>query len=144
MICRECRTLPRADLQRILATGEIHGFLDQKNISQKNIGRLKDFASIDDETFQELRGLILEIAMAAPRKRRRWKLLSANRKDLIQKAVDIGLIEDVREADEFQEPEMFDFTQVPDWDESDFDEMYGSTTDPECTNSESSKNDIPF
>lgn len=56
----------------------------------------------------------------------------------------MGLIEDFCEADELEDPEMYDFTQMPDWDESDFDEMYGSTTDPENTNSESSEIDIPF
>lgn len=82
--------------------------------------------------------------MLAPRKRRRWKLLSANQKDLLQRAVDMGLIEDDCEADELEDPEVYDFTQMPDWNESDFDEMYGSTTDPENTNSESSEIDIPF
>lgn len=84
---------------------EILGFIDQSNISRKNIARLKALDAIDDATFQKRRVLILEIAQVAPRKRRRWKLIASNNRDLLERAIAARLIEDLRKPQEFEESE---------------------------------------
>ncbi len=103
-VCADCRQLPKAEQQRRLAIDEILGFLEQSNRSAKNIARLKELVSIADPRFQLLRELILEIALVAPHKRRRWKVLREHRLDLLKRAVDAGFVEELIE---------------PDWDESD-------------------------
>lgn len=40
-ICRDCRRLPKVELERLLAMEEILGFVEQSNISTKNIARLQ-------------------------------------------------------------------------------------------------------
>lgn len=121
-ICSDCRRLPKATLQRQLAFDEIFGFMEQSNISQKNIARLKALDAIHDTTFQKLRLLILEIAQVAPRRRRRWKLIASNNRDLLERAIAAGLIEDLREPDEFEEPEYFDLAEIRN--PNDFDDQY--------------------
>ena len=121
-ICSDCRRLPKATLQRQLAFDEIFGFMEQSNISQKNIARLKALDAIHDTTFQKLRLLILEIAQVAPRRRRRWKLIASNNRDLLERAIAAGLIEDLREPDEFDEPEYFDLAEIRN--PNDFDDQY--------------------
>ena len=96
--------------------------MEQSNISQKNIARLKALDAIHDTTFQKLRLLILEIAQVAPRRRRRWKLIASNNRDLLERAIAAGLIEDLREPDEFEEPEYFDLAEIRN--PNDFDDQY--------------------
>lgn len=124
--------------------GEILGFMDQSNISQKNIARLKSFASIDDATFQKLRVLILEIAQLAPRRRRRWKLVASNRRDLLQAAIEAGLIEHFSESGEFEESDSFEFIQSQDSDEFESFDMNFSSRDPDDFDDELADSDVPL
>ena len=124
--------------------GEILGFMDQSNISQKNIARLKSFASIDDATFQKLRVLILEIAQLAPRRRRRWKLVASNRRDLLQAAIEAGLIEHFSESSEFEESDSFEFIQSQDSDEFESFDMNFSSRDPDDFDDELADSDVPL
>ena len=124
--------------------GEILGFMDQSNISQKNIARLKSFASIDDATFQKLRVLILEIAQLAPRRRGRWKLVASNRRDLLQAAIEAGLIEHFSESSEFEESDSFEFIQSQDSDEFESFDMNFSSRDPDDFDDELADSDVPL
>lgn len=124
--------------------GEILGFMEQSNISPKNIARLKALDAIDDATFQKLRVLILEIAQVAPRSRRRWKLVAANRRDLLQSAIEAGLIEDFREPWEFEDSDSFEFIQSQDSDEFESFDMLFASRDPDDFDDESTDSDIPF
>lgn len=135
-ICSDCRRLPKAELQRNLAIGEILGFMDQSNISQKNIARLNGLALIDDATFQKLRTMILEIAQLAPRRRRRWKLVAANNSNLLQRAIEAGLVEDFRETGAFEEPDPFEFIHIQGSDDFDSFDGFGSTADAERSEEE--------
>ena len=51
-VCRQCRKRPHEERRRILLQEEILGFLDQSNISSKNLRRLgeSDIDIWDDET----------------------------------------------------------------------------------------------
>lgn len=93
--CRQCRQRPKDERQRILATDEIYGFLDQSNISQTNIERLEQLSSIDDSTFQKLRTMVLEIAILSPRKRKRWAKLREKNLELFQRIVESSLFDHV-------------------------------------------------
>lgn len=90
VICSECRRLPKDEITRILVTEEVYHFLEQSNISKKNIARLESLTSIEDESFQQLRGLVLEIAKAKPHKKRRWKFLRKEHPELLERAVQSG------------------------------------------------------
>jgi hypothetical protein len=94
-VCKECRKLPKSEQKRILAEKEIVRFLDQKNISAKNIGRLEDLVSIADPGFQALRRLILEIARIAPLKRKRSIILRSKSPLIYCRAVDALLVDEV-------------------------------------------------
>jgi len=89
-VCRDCRQLPKAEQALILASDEVWGFLEQTNISAKNIARLESLASVHDAAFQELRMLVLEIARVSPRKRNRWKKVRQERPDLYRRIVAAG------------------------------------------------------
>lgn len=93
-VCKECRKLPKSEQKRILAENEIVGFLDQKNISAKNIKRLEVLASIEDPRCQSLRRLILEIAHVAPGKRKRWQILRSQYQQIYGRSVDALLIDE--------------------------------------------------
>lgn len=93
-VCKECRKRPKSEQKRILAENEILRFLDQKNISAKNIKRLQELVSIEDPQFQFLRKLIEEIAQVAPRRRGRLKILRSEYPDIYYGALDAALIDD--------------------------------------------------
>ena len=93
-VCKECRKLPKSEQKRRLAENEIVGFLDQKNISAKNVKRLQELVSIEDPQFQFLRRLIEEIAQVAPRRRGRLKILRSEYLDIYRRAIDAALIDD--------------------------------------------------
>jgi hypothetical protein len=93
VICKKCRTRPKPERERILATDEVYGFLDQSNISAKNINRLQELDSIEHEPFQQLRSLVLAIAHVKPGKKRRWKVLRAKHRNLFDRLVESGLFD---------------------------------------------------
>ena len=92
--CSKCRQRPKDERRLILATEEVHGFLNQSRISDKNIKRLGELAGIDDAAFQSLRSLVLQIATIRPGKRRRWKVLRLQHLDLFEQIVDCGHFDD--------------------------------------------------
>jgi hypothetical protein len=57
---------------------ELYGFLEQSNISGKNIARLEILAQHASSEVKDLALLILEVARVKPHKRRRWKFLEQN------------------------------------------------------------------
>ena len=69
-------------------------FLEQSNISAKNIARLRELVKIEDAAFQTLRQMVLEIALIAPRKRHRRKRLDFDHPDLLRRATNEGLVEE--------------------------------------------------
>lgn len=100
VICSKCRQRPKVEQQRILATDEVHGFLQQSNISAKNIQRLAELASLDDAAFARLRILVLEIATVQPRKRKRWKRLRQDHAELYERITDSGLFDYLLDEEE--------------------------------------------
>jgi hypothetical protein len=81
-ICKDCQRLPRDQLDRIERMDELYGFLEQSNISPKNITRLKILGQHANSEVKHLALLILEVARVKPHKRRRWKFLAQNHHEL--------------------------------------------------------------
>jgi hypothetical protein len=86
-VCKDCQRRPRAERDQIEHLDDLLGFLDQRNISAKNIERLKVLASHPDRELQRLAGLVLDIARVHPHKRRRWRHLAAHQRELFYRAV---------------------------------------------------------
>ena len=79
--------MPREKRDRIERLDELWDFLDQSNISAKNIARLKTLVTHPDVEVQKLATLVLDVALVHPFKRRRWRPLAARHRDLFDQAV---------------------------------------------------------
>jgi hypothetical protein len=84
-ICKDCQRMPHEKRQRIEQLDELYGFLDQSNISNRNIERLATLTQATHQEVPELASLLLEIARVHPRKRRRLKFLARQRRDLLKR-----------------------------------------------------------
>jgi uncharacterized protein (DUF4415 family) len=84
--------MPKEKRDAIEEQEEIFGFLKQSHISEKNVARLKTLAASANSQTAELAGIVLEVAWVKPYKRRRLKVLARERKDLLQKLRETGLI----------------------------------------------------
>ena len=71
---------------------EIFGYLKQSHISEKNVKRLKQLADSESDKIAKLANIVLEVADVKPYKRRRLKVLARERRDLLQKLEETGLI----------------------------------------------------
>lgn len=84
--------MPKEERDAMEQEEEIFGFLKQSHISEKNIARLKVLASSANPRIAELADIVLEVAMVKPYKTRRLKVLARERKDLLRKLDETGLI----------------------------------------------------
>jgi hypothetical protein len=82
LICKDCQRLPRDQRDGIECMDELFGFLDQSNISRKNIARLEILTQHASSEVKNLALLVLEVARVKPHKRRRWKILAQNHSEL--------------------------------------------------------------
>lgn len=72
---------------------EIHEFLDQSNISKKNIKRLTELESDDDERVASLASVLKQVALVSPGRRKRWRRLRERHRHLIHAARQSGLLD---------------------------------------------------
>lgn len=91
-ICRRCHRMPREKQDTLLQEREIHGFLEQSRISEKNIARLQVLARSKQHAVAELASLVADIAQAAPYRRRRIKTLARERRDILKRMEIAGLL----------------------------------------------------
>ena len=84
--------MPKDAREAIEHEDEIFNFLNQSHISDKNVARLRVLASSQNERISELASIVLEVAEVKPYKKRRLKVLARERRDLLRKLVDTGLI----------------------------------------------------
>jgi len=66
---------------------ELWDFLDQSNISAKNIQRLRTLVAHPDAEVQGMATLVLDVALVHPHKRRRWRHLAARHREMFDRAV---------------------------------------------------------
>ena len=71
MYSKDCQRMPREERDHIEHLDELWEFLDQSNISAKNIQRLKVLASQSDSEVETLAKFVLDLALVHPHKRRR-------------------------------------------------------------------------
>lgn len=74
--------MPPDERDHIERMDELCGFLEQSNISAKNIARSKILTQHASSEVSHLAALVLDIARVKPHKRRRWKFLAHNHFDL--------------------------------------------------------------
>lgn len=91
-ICRDCQKLPASEREAIEQPDEIFGYLRQSHISAKNIARLRELVGSENAHVAELAAVVLEVAKVKPHKKRRLKFLARERRDLLRKLDETGLI----------------------------------------------------
>ena len=92
-VCRDCRKRPKAEVERIEREDEICGFMEQSNISEKNIQRLETLTHSELPGIADLASLVLAVARVKPHKRRRFKFLASRHRDLLNKLIRSGLFD---------------------------------------------------
>jgi uncharacterized protein (DUF4415 family) len=80
------------EINEIDQTEEIFSFMQQSHISEKNVARLTVLAESENKKISELAGIVLEVARVKPYKKRRLKVLARERRDLLEKLDETGLI----------------------------------------------------
>ena len=91
-ICKECARKPKSEINEIDQTEEIFSFMQQSHISKKNVDRLTVLAESENKKISELAGIVLEVARVKPYNKRRLKVLARERRDLLEKLDETGLI----------------------------------------------------
>ena len=91
-ICKECARKPKTEIDKIEQKEEIFKYLQQSHISKKNVTRLSMLAESENQKIAELVGIVLEVARVKPHKKRRLKVLARERRDLLDKLDETGLI----------------------------------------------------
>jgi hypothetical protein len=84
--------MPKEERELIEQSEEIFGFLKQSHISERNVARLRTLAASSNPRIAELAGITLEVALVKPHKRLRLKFLARERRDLLAKLKEKGLI----------------------------------------------------
>lgn len=84
--------MPKDKINEIKHKDEIVGFMEQSNISKKNIARLNELKNSENNEVSEWASLVLEVTKIKPHKRRRLKILAAKNPELLLKLEEIGLI----------------------------------------------------
>jgi hypothetical protein len=91
-VCKVCSRKPKNERDSIEHKEEIYNFLCQSHISKKNIARLKSLIDSSDREVAYLASIVLEVAMVKPYKKKRLVVLAKERRDLLDKLDETGLI----------------------------------------------------
>ena len=91
-ICKECSRKPRVEINEIDMEQEIFGYLKQSHISNKNVKRLKLLVKSVSDKIAKLADIVIDVAKVKPYKKRRLKVLARERRDLLEKLDETGLI----------------------------------------------------
>ncbi len=93
-ICKECAKKPKEEISAIVQKDEILSFLEQSNISQKNIERLEILSRSSNSKVATIAKLVIEVAKVKPHKKRRSKFLAKEHGVLFFRLDEAGLIFD--------------------------------------------------
>jgi hypothetical protein len=114
-ICRKCRRLPRETREALLQEREIVGFLErQSHISERNLSRLRTLARSGDARIADLARIVSEVARVAPYRRHRMRTLARERRELLTRMGEAGLIVALRSP---EEPDGADIDPLTAWNE---------------------------
>lgn len=84
--------MPKEKRESLEQSEEIFGFLKQSHISDGNIARLRTLAASSNPRVAELASITLEVALVKPYKKLRLKFLNRERRGLLEKLKETGLI----------------------------------------------------
>jgi hypothetical protein len=91
-ICKDCAKKPKEEIEIIDQEQEIFRYLQQSNISAKNLSRLERLTKSQNQRIAELATIVLEVGRIKPNKRQRLKFLAKEHRELLQELDDAGLI----------------------------------------------------
>ena len=91
-VCKKCSAMPKQERQIIEDRSEILSFLDQSNISKKNIGRLKILSASENQEISDLAKLVWEMAKIRSHKRKRLKYIAKANPQLLETIKKSGII----------------------------------------------------
>lgn len=91
-VCSDCAKLPRETRDLIRAEKDISGFLEQRNISERNIARLRELTNCTDELTRLRAAAVLEVALLHPRRRKRISFLLRNHRELAVRLRELSLM----------------------------------------------------
>lgn len=91
-VCKDCMRLPKEERQATEEEQEIWDYLRQSNISETNLARLGKLAASPNEEIAAMARLVLEIGRVHPQRRSRLRFLTRERKDLLDRLEETGLI----------------------------------------------------
>jgi hypothetical protein len=84
--------MPREKRDAVLHQQEIRGFLDQSHISPKNLARLRVLGRSENTQIATLAHLVFDVGATTPYRRQRIRVLARERRDILQRMEEIGLI----------------------------------------------------
>lgn len=93
-ICKKCRTLPKADRQRLLDETFLVQALEQKNISEKNVSNFNVMRLRYSDSLGDKAAVMVELGSVHPRKKKRYGFLYHHKRDLYDRMVQLNMIED--------------------------------------------------
>ena len=103
-ICKDCQKRPKSERDKIDITRELFAYIEQSNISAKNIRRLTQLAEHEDHDIREHAASLLDIAKVYPHRRKRWRRLVKTHFHLFRRYRQaIGLWDDADVDDVFGE-----------------------------------------
>jgi hypothetical protein len=111
--------MPREKREAMLHEREILGFLEQSHISPKNLARLGVLGRFENTRIAELARLVLDVGAATPYRRRRTRILARERRDVLNRMEEAGLIMPLTPPEDFDpfEIDSSDIDPVAVWNE---------------------------
>jgi hypothetical protein len=91
-ICKKCTSQGKNVLREKIAIYEIKLFWGQSNISKYNISKLKILANSESKKVAKLASLVLEVALIAPQRKKRLKVLAEHNQNLLKRLKDTSLM----------------------------------------------------
>lgn len=107
-LCRQCKKIPFKERELIQLRVNLFDLLEQKAISKKNIAWLKKLTASSEEDIANLAGLLLEVALIRPYRKKRHGFLYHNHRALYEKLVAAELLDDWIDYDTESEPDWLD------------------------------------
>ena len=104
--------MPREKRDAVLHEREILGFLDQSHISPRNLARLRVLGRSENTLIANLAHLVLDVGAATPYRRRRIRTLARERRDILKRMEEVGLIMPLPPAEDMDH---YDIDPVAAW-----------------------------
>lgn len=84
-LCRECQKLPQIERDRVDLMQELEGYLQQSHISDRNLSRLRKLSQHALPEISTLAAILHDIGVVTPFKRRRFKRLAREHRELLSR-----------------------------------------------------------